>query len=467
MNSAAHQTTDKAIDSVQQRFADYAAGLRYEDLSADAVHAATSRVIDTLGTLIGGYFGAPCALARNLAAQMPCSGGATIVGTRMKTTPDMAAFVNATAARYVDMLDAYHWPGSYQGHPSDVVLPLLGVAEHAQSSGRDLILAIVLAYEVFCRLCDVFKNEDFDNTKFCCLGTAIAAGKLLHLTREQLAHCIAMAIVPNNMLRQVRLGHLSMWKAVASGQAGRSGVFAAMLARAGMEGPHLPFEGKAGWMAHVAKSRFAITTLGGNGVPFKILDTRIKNRAANGNTIASILAAEKVAPLDAGKVRQVTVEVYKHAKVGVGTGAHHWNPDSRETANHSAPFNIAATLMDGTITPRSFDDAHLWNADLRALMQKIEFVENEEFSKAYERTPVEHRARVTVITGNGERLVGETGADEDDLSWPKSDAQFEQKFHGLTADTLGDERASTLLARLWRLDEWQNCARIPPLFVLT
>jgi len=80
MNSAAHQTTDKAIDSVQQRFADYAAGLRYEDLSADAVHAATSRVIDTLGTLIGGYFGAPCALARNLAAQMPCSGGATIVG---------------------------------------------------------------------------------------------------------------------------------------------------------------------------------------------------------------------------------------------------------------------------------------------------------------------------------------------------------------------------------------------------
>ena len=62
-----------------------------------------------------------------------------------------------------------------------------------------------------------------------------------------------MAVVPNNALNQARTGHLSMWKAVAAGQSGTAGVFAALLAQAGMKGPHAPFEGKAGWCNHVAR----------------------------------------------------------------------------------------------------------------------------------------------------------------------------------------------------------------------
>ena len=56
-----------------------------------------------------------------------------------------------------------------------------------------------------------------------------------------------------------------MWKAVAAGQAGRSGVFAARLAREGMDGPHLPFEGKAGWCRHVAGRPFSLDVMGGDG----------------------------------------------------------------------------------------------------------------------------------------------------------------------------------------------------------
>ena len=59
--------------------------------------------------------------------------------------------------------------------------------------------------------------------------------------------------------------------------------------------------------------------------------------------------------------------------------------------------------MDGTVTPRQFNDVHLWNPDLRALLQKVEVVSNEEFTKAYERIPVVHLTRVTVNTSSGER----------------------------------------------------------------
>src|SRR5262249_7259808 len=154
--------------------------------------------------------------------------------------------------------------------------------------GRDFITAIILAYEVFCRISDVFPNRAFDPAIYICLATAVATGKVMGLSPIQLSHCISMAIVPNNILTQVRLGHTTMFKAAATGQAGRAGVFAALLAQAGMEGPHLPFEGKAGWCDHIAGKRFSLNTMGGNGTPFKILDTRIKNRAASGGVTSSI-----------------------------------------------------------------------------------------------------------------------------------------------------------------------------------
>ena len=466
MNKPAEHGVNKAVDSIQQRLTSYACGLKYDGLPPEAIHAAKVRVIDTLGALVGGFFEEVNHVSRGLAARMPSADGATVIGTRMKTLPDIAAFVNATAARCVEMNDSYHWPGSAGGHPSDVVMPVLAAAEHVQANGREFITSIVLAYEVFCRISDAFRNPSFDPTIFSCLASAMAAGKLLGLTSGQLSHCISMAIVPNNVLRQVRKDNASMFKSAASGQAGRAGVFAALLARAGMQGPHLPFEGKAGWCDHVAAERFSLETLGGNGTPFKILDPHVKYRASCGTAISSVLAAEKVAPLNVKEVKQVIVEVYKDAKDRCGTGAHRWNPDTRESADHSIPYNVAATLMEGTVTPRSFNDAHLWNPELRTLLQKIEVVENEKFTKSYKRLPVEHHTRVTVVMDNGERLVGKTGGDRDDMGAQKGDAEIEQKFRGLTEDPLGAKRVNLILDRLWHLEAMDNVMMIPPAFVL-
>ena len=467
MSESGKNNVNKAVDSIQQRLTSYACGLKYEDIPADVVHTAKVRVIDTLGALMAGFFGEPCFIARNVAAEMPDPNGATVIGTRMKTTPDMAAFVNATTSRYAEINDNYHWPGSFHGHASDTVTPVLAVAELTQAGGRDFITGVILAYEVYLRFSDVFNNQGFDISNFCCLSTAMAGGKLLGLTPEQLSHAISMAVVPNVSLKQVRIGHQSMFKAAATGQAGRAGVFAALLAQAGMEGPHLPFEGKAGWCDHVARKRFTLDTMGGNGTRFKIMDTQIKMRSSMGNTIPCILAAEKIAPIKSGKdIKKITVEIYEYARAEGAGGQHHWNPETRETADHSIPYITAVTLLDGTVTPRSFNDAHLWNPELRELLPKIEVVENPEFTKAFDRVPVQHRARVTVETQSGEKLVGETGGDPDDPAMPKSDAQIEGKFRGLTEDYLGSKRVTAILDRLWHLEDMKSVASIPSLFVL-
>jgi 2-methylcitrate dehydratase len=461
-------TARDRTDATQQRILDYALALDYGALTPRAAHEATVRVIDTLAALAGGFEGEPCAIARRMAARMPDADGATVVGTNLKTTPDMAAFANATAARYVELNDVYHWPGSAGGHPSDVVMPLLGVAEHARASGRDLVAAVVLAYEIYLRLSDAIGRTHFDCANFACLGVAVGAGRLMGLTRAQLGHALSMAMVPNNILRRVRTGHLSMWKAVTAGHAGKAAVFAALLAREGMDGPPQPFEGRSGWSEHIAGRRFALEVMGGNGVSFKIEDTMIKPRSSCATTISSILAAEKVAPRlknRIAEVERVTVETYGTAKAGMGTGEHHWNPDSRETADHSIPYVVAAALLDGTVTPRQFDAAHLRDPGLRELLAKIEVVANDEFTRAYEKLPVEHHTRVNVLTRGGERLVGEAGGDQGDLSQPKSDAQITEKFLGTTESFLGAARAKAALDQLWALEHLENVAAIPAGFV--
>ena len=103
---------------------------------------------------------------------------------------------------------------------------------------------------------------------------------------------------------------------------------------------------------------------------------------------------------------------------------------------------------------------------MRALLQKVEVVANDEFTRDYKKTPVIHRARITVVSRNGERLVGESGGDHGDLSDVKSDAQIEQKFRSLTEDTLGAQRVNSILARLWDLETVTDIAEIPPAFVV-
>jgi 2-methylcitrate dehydratase len=392
----------------------------------------------------------------------------------MLASADVAAFANATAARSAEMNDVYHRPGSRNGHPSDVITPLLAVAEYARASGAQLIAAVVLAYEVYLRFADLALNKSFDAANFCCLGTALGAGRLLGLDPRQLAHSISMAVIPNNALNQTRTGQLTMWKSAAAGQAGRAGVYAALLARRGMEGPYLPFVGKHGWCNHIARGPIDLESLGGEGAPYKMHESFIKPRAACLHTLAPILAAEKVAAAlerATADIERVTVEVYQAKERSLGGesntasgGEHHWNPHSRETADHSIPYCVAATLIDGTITPRSFEEARLHDPALRALLAKVELRDDDALTEAYERIPVQYRARVTAMAKSGGKIVGETGGEHGDLSDPMTEAQVSVKFSALAAPALGAAAAARILDALWQLERCPDVSAIPPMF---
>ncbi len=161
---------------------------------------------------LGAFSAEPVKIARRLASRVQSSPSATVIGTQIKTSPELAAFVNGTMIRYLDYNDDYlNRDGP---HPSDNIPALLAAAESVMADGRSLITAMVLTYEIVCQLVDVadFSANGWDYTTETAIGSTIGAAKLLKLDKAKMAEAISIAVVSNISLLQNRIGELSMWK---------------------------------------------------------------------------------------------------------------------------------------------------------------------------------------------------------------------------------------------------------------
>src|ERR1051325_2188201 len=138
--------------SLANKLSAYAAGLRFEDLTPEAVHEVKRRLLDSLGCAMGAYKSQPATIARKLAGTVSSSFGATVIGTKHKSSPELAAFANGVLFRYLDYNDTYL--SKEPAHPSDNLAEVLAIAEPEGPSGTDITTASVLAYEIQCRLCD-------------------------------------------------------------------------------------------------------------------------------------------------------------------------------------------------------------------------------------------------------------------------------------------------------------------------
>src|SRR5690606_19683340 len=117
----------------------------FEEIPQAAVDEAKRRIIDSLGCAMGAYDSTPARIARTIAQTASSTdGGATVLTTRHKTTPDLAAFATGVHFRYLDFNDTYL--SKEPAHPSDNIAAVLAVAEAQKSGGRDILTAIVLAY---------------------------------------------------------------------------------------------------------------------------------------------------------------------------------------------------------------------------------------------------------------------------------------------------------------------------------
>ena len=357
---------------------------------------------------------------------------ATILGSGQKSSPDLATFANGVMIRYLDLNDGFVSKG--RGHPSDNFAAVLTCADAVHAGGKEVMVASVLAYEVFCRLFDQFdlSTTCFDHAVTVTISCVMGAAKVLGLSQEQMIEALNLVIAPNLSLQQTRAGELSMWKGCASANAARNAVFAALLAKEGMTGPSPIFEGKFGFFRAVT-GPFQLDEFGGNGRPFRIMDVSIKRYPCGQHAQTVIDAAVKVRSKisNVDEIAEIKVGTFTAGKTRMANDDEKWHPRTRETADHSIPYVVGVTLMYGPLEIKHFADEYLQNSDLLDLIQKIKVEETKECNDLY---PGASANRVEIITKSGQTFSEFVKYHRGHHQNPLTDEEIEQKFHSLTKD---------------------------------
>jgi len=447
------------IKNIAEYLADYGTSIKYENFPPEIVHKVKGLLIDALGCALGAYTSTPGKIARQIAGKVyRCDMPATVLGSGQKSSPELATFANGVMIRYLDFNDGF--AGKEVGHPSDNFAPVLTCADAIHAGGKEVIVASILAYEVFCRLADAFDLRDrgFDHSVIGAASCVMGASRVLGLSREQMVQAINLSVTSNITLGQTRVGDLSMWKGCAMANASRNAVFAALLAKEGMTGPSPVFEGRYGFIKAVT-GPFQLEEFGGNGRPFRITDVMIKLYPCGQFSQTAIDAAIKLRPKisSINEISEINIGTFASGKKVMAGDTEKWHPKTRESADHSIPYVVAIALMYGSVEIKHFDDKYLFNPDLLDLVQKIKVEETEECDNLY---PGAMANRVELITKSGKKFSELVQYHRGHQKNPLTDEEIEQKFTSLASDLLTPAQRKQVLSLVWNLEQVDDAGEL-------
>lgn len=437
--------------ALAETLARYAANFKYEDIPDDVVRIAKRSILDTIGCAFGGYGAGPGRIAIKLASDVSAKQPATVLISGAKTSPDLATFANGVMIRYLDFNDAFVSLTHGAGHPSDTIAALLNAAEVNGRSGRDLITATVLSYEVFCKIADVFDylGNGIDHSTITGMGAVVGAGHLMGLSPEQTVQAIGITVGGNTATRQGRADELSNWKAYAAADACRKAIFAIELAQNGMTGPGKVFEGRYGFFKVMGKTPVEPVQL---GEPFGIRRAFTKRFPLGqfSQTVAQAAVEARASFASADEIAEVNVNVSHSAIKIMADGPDKWKPQTHETADHSIPWSAALVLMYGKIEPEYYEDPYLHDARLLDLVGRIKVLPSEEA----DRTEKEFNlCELEVVLKSDARKTTRVEYHRGHFKNPMTDAELEEKFRLLVQKHLPADRTDRLLHILWNIEK--------------
>jgi 2-methylcitrate dehydratase len=428
----------------------YAAALRYEDLPDDVIRIAKRTLLDSFGCAFGGYTAGPSKIAIKLAGDVSSKQGATVLLSGVRTSPELAAFANGVMIRYLDFNDAFVSLTHGAGHPSDTIAALLPAAELTARSGRDLIVATVLAYEVFCKIADVFDylGNGIDHSTITGMAAVVGAGRLMGLSEEEMVHAIGITVGGNTATRQGRADALSNWKAFAAADACRKAIFSVQLAQNGMTGPIDVFEGSYGFFKVMGRKPVGPIQL---GEPFGIRRAFTKRFPLGqfSQTVAQAAIEARQLFKSTDEVQEINIHVSRSAIKIMADGPDKWRPKTHETADHSIPYAAGLVLMYGKIEPEYYEDPYLHDPRLLDLVSRVKCLPSDEA----DRTENEFNlCELEVVLKSGAGKTIRVEYHRGHFKNPMTDAEMEEKFRLMAQKLLPTDRVDNLLHLLWEVE---------------
>src|SRR5216110_255428 len=484
---ASQSTESKRL--LSYTIAEWACALKYENLSPEAIQAAKLFWFDSIGCALGGsqqddakillkhyraMSGETVAGGADPgpASPMPATTGngkATAFVSGFKTNPVDAAFLNGHMIRAMDYNDIY-WKAD-PCHPSDLIAAPLALCESEGRSGKDLILATVIAYEIEMRLCEIgrpgVREFGWHHATLSAFAAPVASGRVLNLTPEQMVSAIGISASRTFCPGAVTAGKLTNMKNTVDPWAGRMGAESALLAREGFSGPEHIIDGKEGLFAVFGHVQYKgqPATFDGEGLVknlptspkshYRILDCGMKSfpiEALSHSPLTAMMKTVKGNKIKADDMKEIKVEVIARAADILGD-PHKYRPTSKETADHSLPYCMAAGLVDGMVTPLQFKEERVRDQSLIPIMDKVKVVANQEFEALF---PKFQPSRVTITTNSGKSHSTRVDVPKGDPRDPMTEEEIAVKFTALGGDVIRKDQCKKLQSFIMSIETAGN-----------
>ncbi len=419
-----------------QELAAFGARSSYDLLSADARDALKVRILDALGCAFGALGGEPPRIIRGLVKDFGGARVCTLIGGG-RTSPDRAALYNSALVRYLDFNDSY-LARHETCHPSDNLGAVLAAAEYADCDGREFLAALALAYQVQCRLSDEapVRKRGFDHVTQGVYALAAGVSRALGLDPERTASAIGIAGTAFNALRVTRTGTLSNWKGLAYPNAAFGVTHAVFLAMGGITGPLEVFEGNKGFEESIA-GPFAIDWAREDLE--RVCRTIVKRYNAevhSQSVLEGVLDLKKSARFSASDVDRVDIEVFDVAYniIGGGEEGDKKLVQTKEQADHSLPYLVAAAILDDTVMPDQYAPDRIVRQDVQDLLRRVTI---RPVNRLSQRFPEEMPCAITVELRDGRALNTEKTDYEGFVTRPMQWDTAVTKFEHLSAGHIG------------------------------
>ncbi|MPZ15416.1 MAG: MmgE/PrpD family protein [Chloroflexi bacterium] len=415
----------------------FAAEYPFDGIPADVLHLSARCLLDYVGISLGGWAEPAVQIACSVAHELGGREDASLLGGG-RTSLLHAATVNGIASHVLDFDDT-HEPTILHG-TGPVMSAALAAGEARGARGVDLLAAHAIGFEVAARVALAVHPEHYDQGFHVTgtagvFGAAAAAGRLLGLSADQMAHALSTAAAQAAGLREM-FG--SMSKSLHAGKAAANGLYSALLARGGWISAAEGIEGRRGFWAVLSSRMEPQRATGQLGESWELRRNGLKPYACGVVSHPTIDAMRRIrdsAQLSADEIVDVRATVNPYVLELMGKREPSVGLEGKFSIFHCA----AIAYLDGTARTRQFTDDAVRRSDVIELRQKVR--------AEVDATLPTSAARVEVAARDGrvwkESVTAATGTPDN----PMTDDDITEKFLSLVEGRLPPARARETAAR--------------------
>jgi 2-methylcitrate dehydratase PrpD len=440
---------------ISRSLAKHIAAIRYDDLPASSVTACKRALLDFLTCAISGTTMPVSRAVLSYLEEEDLGRTSTVIGTRSRLSAPNAAFMNGANAHALDFDDGYLQAAAHPGGP--VIPAVLAIAEKIGASTKDVIAAIVVAYDVMLRIGSAMHpaiaHKGFHNTAVAgVFGATAGVANLMKLDERRTLHALGLAGSFAGGIREY-LDEGAEIKRLHPGKAARDGVMCAELAKRNITGPSKVLEGRMGiFRTHADNQIRWERVLDRLGSEYTIESVYFKPYPCcrgNQTFIDAIRVLRERSPYAVSDIERIELGGYRHAIEG-HDAKHHEN---LLDAQMSLPCCAALAIVHGDVATHMFDAETLGGSDVQSVIDRIQCRIDDECNRLY---PQKRSAIVSLVLRSGRtlelRLVDPTG----EPSNPMTDADLEHKLRSNCEALIGAERCSALIKHVWNFENLRD-----------